>query len=585
MIVEIPEYKNISQQQIDFGNENITTLIGGNGAGKSTILESIFQHYIEQENILREEEVETLDDNTRCIAFSSGQNELFSSIFNNYDRNARRYNREDTQTVRSFYFDYWWSRVLIFFAVSLRNNGNARKYLLENGYIEHNNDYCSIKFGFRVRKPLVDKIVREHETEEAGEYIDNPLFRSLYIRYLKKIIQNKIDESYDFADKDSIYKIVSRSISIEANEVNTIFGSNIEEIFTFFARASTTGLSNFDLEDIALYFNDLEFEQLSDGEYQLLSIYAIIDLFDNQNTIFLFDEIDSHLHYTNIEKLWQTLKGISSKIIATTHISESIIQNDFKSLTYVENGKIENDLTAQKVFQKISRVTGASDYEYKIASKIKYIALLDDDVDWLIFKKLAKKKMDTDEVEDILNQVVPYKRTSSYNDTNEVFGKSKLFYVKAFKEKQLPSSITKALFLICDRDKLPLTEIDNELSVNIHSDFRNIKSFNNNTKTYLKSWRMLEIENYLLSKTMLEYFGKFDQLKDELPQVNFDGLNSLDESEDIRTYDAKSILHPLYKDGGFDESKLDDVVDKILPEEISEDIVIMYNFIKSKVEV
>ena len=38
--------------------------------------------------------------------------------------------------------------------------------------------------------------------------------------------------------------------------------------------------------------NDLEFQQLSDGEYQLLSIYALIDLFDEVDTVFLLDEVD-----------------------------------------------------------------------------------------------------------------------------------------------------------------------------------------------------------------------------------------------------------------------------------------------------
>jgi hypothetical protein len=65
--------------------------------------------------------------------------------------------------------------------------------------------------------------------------------------------------------------------------------------------------SNIDIESCGLYLQqnveELEFEQLSDGEYQLLSIYALIDLFDSENTIFLFDEIDSHLHFNNINKL------------------------------------------------------------------------------------------------------------------------------------------------------------------------------------------------------------------------------------------------------------------------------------------
>ncbi|NMV42278.1 AAA family ATPase, partial [Vibrio parahaemolyticus] len=48
---------------------------------------------------------------------------------------------------------------------------------------------------------------------------------------------------------------------------------------------------------------NIELDDLSDGEYQLLFLYALIDLFDAPNTLFLFDEADSHLHYKNVEKL------------------------------------------------------------------------------------------------------------------------------------------------------------------------------------------------------------------------------------------------------------------------------------------
>ena len=131
---------------------------------------------------------------------------------------------------------------------------------------------------------------------------------------------------------------------------------------------------------------------------------------------------------------------------------------------------------------------------------------------------------------------------------------------------------------------MPLTQIDNtDLSVNINNAYNDFKTVGT-TKTYLHSWRMLEIENYLLSRTMLDYYGKFEDFKNQLVGVNFDGITTFDESEDLRTYDAKAILHPLYKDGGFDEVKLDEVIDKIPTNEISEDIVKMYEFIKTKVE-
>lgn len=49
MTINIPAYKYIqNEQNINFSNGNICTLIGENGSGKSTILESIFNKYIEE---------------------------------------------------------------------------------------------------------------------------------------------------------------------------------------------------------------------------------------------------------------------------------------------------------------------------------------------------------------------------------------------------------------------------------------------------------------------------------------------------------------------------------------------------------
>lgn len=588
MIIEIPAYKHIlNNQQINLSSNKIQTFIGGNGAGKSTLLESIFYNYIEKENELREEENLSINNTLRCIVFSSGQNELFSEIFNNYEKNAKRYNREDDQLIRSFYFDYWWSQLLIFFSTALKQNGLVRNYLKEHNYIDENEENIdissNIKFGFRIRKPIIDKIKNELEIERRGEFLENPLYRSIYIKYLEKLSNHLLNKEFDFTDSDSIDRIVSTTVTLKAENVIDALGTNINELFTFISRASTSWLSNFDLEGIECYFKELNLSQLSDGEYQLLSIYAIIDLFDNQNTLFLLDEVDSHLHYTNLNKLWTSLKNISGRCITTTHISESILNNSFETMSYIDNGKIQNSLSAREIFRRISNIVGEKDYLFKIGAKINNIVLVDDEVDWIIFKKLALKKIG-DKVIPILDKVVPYKRSSSFNTATEIFGKGKLEFVREFKEKNSNRNInTKNIFLLCDRDSLPLTQINlNTLQVNIENSYSDIKNFGN-TKTYLQSWRMLEIENYLLSKTMLQYYNKYEEFKSNLPSVNFNGITTFDESEDIRTYDAKEILHPLYKTGGFNEVKLDELIAKIPQNEISDDIKKIYEFIKGKV--
>ena len=89
-------------------------------------------------------------------------------------------------------------------------------------------------------------------------------------------------------------------------------------------------------------------------------------------------------------------------------------------------------------------------------------------------------------------------------------------------------------------------------------------------------WKRLEIENYLLTKEIIK----------ELKQYNYYNLTQLPENldnvKDFANDDVKSIIQSKYKEPGFDEKKLNELIDNMRPEEISEDIKTLYDFIVSK---
>jgi ABC-type multidrug transport system ATPase subunit len=568
-----------NEQSLDLTN-GLITFIGQNGCGKSSILEAIFKKYIEDENL-------------KVICFSSGQNELFSSLFNHHKKVNRRYlNEREEFSINSFYFDSNWVRMLVFWSTIFKPNGLVRKYLKDKDYIDTddlNDDISStLHFRFRIRKYYVDKIKREIEEEEKTEqdgegyeFSENQLRKTSFHETIDKVI-SAFDIDFDFSNNNNLVKRWLQFDSKKAYEVFT--HKDINKIFTFWALATNGWTSNTELGECVLKFkNNLEFSSLSDGEYQLLSTYAILDLFDSENTIFLFDEIDSHLYYENIEKLWSVLKTASGKIITTTHISDSILQNDLDNIRLIANGNIETDLTVRELSNRLSAIVGKEKYEYKVASRIKNIVLIDDHVDWLIFKKLSIKKLSAS-VLVTFNQLTPIKKESGFNSTNQIFGTAKLLFVEEFMKNSLSQFITEKFFLICDKDELPNNQINPNLTVQIHNNFQSVKRFNNNqTTTYLLSWKRREIENYLLSPTMLAYFDKFEELQNQFPHLNIPSDNSLDDIADIREYDSKALLFPLYKDGGFDEDKLDKVIAQIPITEISEDIELMYNYLRDNI--
>ncbi len=559
----------------------ITTFIGGNGSGKSSILEAIFKQYIN-------------DDDSRVICFSSGQNELYTELFNAHKKTNRRYLRERNEPIQSFYFNCDWIRLLIFWSSIFVNDGLVRKYLLEQEYIELNDlddDISSrLDFRFRIRKYYVNKIRAEIEKEEIGEVsedeegygtVENLLRKTEFHETLEKII-DKFNIDFDFQNNENLVK---RWLTFDSEKAFEVFThKNIDKLFSFWALSTNGYLSNAELEEFKLRFkNGLEFKHLSDGEYQMLSIYAIIDLFDSENTIFLFDEIDSHLYYQNLKKMWSELNNCQGIIITTTHISESILQNNIESLKLIESGRIAESLTFNELSKRLSNIVGRKKYKFDILSRVEYPVLIDNINDWLIFKKLAAKKLGND-VNEVLDQFLPIDKSSSFDNPNEKFGAGKLNFIEQFRlQTEGKSIMTKNIFLVCDKDELPENQIREDLTVQIHNDFKEIKKFNSNrTSTHLLSWKRREIENYFLSPTLIDRKECEAAIRNKYNMPEFTEGQNLDNISDIRNGEYKAILRPLYNEEGFGfkEEMVDDLISIIPAEEISADIEKMYNYLK-----
>ncbi|SHF21557.1 hypothetical protein SAMN05443633_103270 [Chryseobacterium arachidis] len=564
-------------------NNGITTFIGGNGSGKSSILESIFETYIE-------------NDDFRVICFSSGQNELFSEIFNKHKRTNRRYLRERNETIQSFYFNSEWIKLLIFWATIFKENGLVRKYLLEKNYINVDalNDDISTKlhFRFRIRKDYVLSIRNEIEQEELGtnvseegyEIQENLLRKTEFHETLEKII-TAFDIDFDFQNNDNLVK---RWLTFDSKKAYEVFThKDINMVFSFWALATNGWLSNSELSEFNLSFSDIEFKHLSDGEYQILSTYAIIDLFDDENTIFLFDEIDSHLYYENLNKMWNVLKNSRGIIITTTHISESILQNKIENIKVIEGGKIEESLTFFELSKRLDNIVGQKNYQFKILSRVEYPVIMDNLSDWIIFKKLVVKKFGEESLL-ILDKFLPIAKSSSFDTTNEIFGHQKLYFVEEFRKENLGKTIlTKNIFLICDKDELPLNQIGADMKVAINQKFDNIKKFNNNnnTKTHLLSWKRREIENYLLSPSLFTAKNCTNDINALYNLPNYSIGDNLDNISDFKIGDFKTILRPFYnmEGSGFNEEMLTEMISHINPTEISNDINLMYNYLKNTI--
>lgn len=567
----VDEYKGIASQYIDLNNSTNILLVGENGCGKSRILESIFKKYIQ-------------DNNFNVICFSSGQNEKFTKIFKKYKQEKMR-NKNDhdnnQKLVHSFYFDKNWIILLVFFSISTKQESLVKKFLqIKNIQIKN----IKLSLQFRIPSDYIKKIKFELEQEKKGDKL-SPIRKTKEYRILEKIAENFFDQGDKEFNSDP-YPITKQDISFSMDQANEIFGKDSSGIFTFLSNA-TQNDRNIDINTVALTLDDnLKFDDLSDGEYQLLAIYAILDIFDKEKTIFLFDEVDSHIHYKNIEKLWNVLNNSKGYCISTSHITETIIRKNIEDIYLVENGRFHNQNIFNELCKRLDNFTSNKMYQYQIASKCENIVLVEHVNDWEIFKMLCEIKIDDREDLKILNLIEPFNCSSDYKDLNYTLGNSKTaWYEKYTKIMHRQPSKTKNVFMICDKDNYLMQNIKD----NLEPKDNNLPQLrrSGNTEAFLKVWKRREIENYLLSYTMLKKYNILDLInndnlakKDHIKKGdNLDNINSLKE------LDCKKIIQGLYSDDNGDNiDKMRQVIFSIPKEEISEDIVTMFNFLKSKVK-
>ncbi|WP_261627880.1 ATP-binding protein [Escherichia coli] len=588
----------LHDQQQTLHINKVATLIGENGSGKSSILQSVFEERLNKR----------AHHHLNVVCFSSGQNENYSEKFGIYLKRERQAGRG--LGLECLYFDKPWSKLLIFLATATKRSGKVRSFLRERGYVtesafEGDDQTTCLKCAFKIDKNYVNRVQDALKREESGEV--DTLRNTPYFRSLDSFINTFVSNDYEFEQplrKQTIEIPASRLIDvsfdyprqpqageegIEAGEANAQ-AQNIafDPEVSFFTQAADNNYF-IDKHGYKLVFKDgIELDQLSDGEYQLLFLYALIDLFDAPNTLFLFDEADSHLHYKNVEKLWSLLHSIQGHAITTTHLLDSISakENRIEHLKVVEHGRINEDNKIKQLISRLSVLSRAKSVEFEVCGKLPNIALLDDYNDWIIFTKLAARAgLDINR----LATVHAMKKSSSYATANETFGKGKIDWLHGLSKIESPL-VTTQIFLICDRDEAALDwNAANGVQVNgqVYRELLNAIQWprGTNVSPYLLAWKRREIKNYLLSYTALAHHNLLGQINNgDIAQRNHLQSNNPGDNDDIRRMNVKDIINPLINtDGeGLDPAKLQAYIDLIPPAEISEDITNMYNFIIGK---
>ena len=318
----IKDFKNIKEQTFDLSTHNgLTLLIGNNGCGKSNLLESIsyifFKLYQNEKDFsidfaLKYKMFDNSDvdikfqDNElveniqsypkRVIAIYSGEEQrmwskYYSPIYSSYIKSINRQAQDGTLPQMLYLSKLMWNIALLSLLCSEAedNQSFVREFL---GITE------------------VNKIEFTIQHDNDAEYKGSPILN--LVGKLAKASHYTLDEFKQIVDYI---------------DINTIF------IYLYIASAFYK--KNSLLKNIVITFNGgLTIKDLSEGQKKLMLVKAALEFAGAENTLYLLDEPDAHIHIGNKIKLLDIIQQYTNNrhVILTTHSPSMAASVDIKHI-------------------------------------------------------------------------------------------------------------------------------------------------------------------------------------------------------------------------------------------------------------
>lgn len=353
-------FKNLNGLEINFENSNgVTVLIGNNGSGKSNLLEALslifrslykktesvffdysIEYIIQQNKIIKIDKVKSkttyrVNDTPtvsideflpkKVVAIYSGEEQrLWNNIyFPIYEEFIRGINQSSHQGLLSrqgvmpqmlYLNKYYWHISLLSLLIS--DLDDNKKFV---------SDVLKIK--------SVEKIKFDFNTSNYKNYANNSILQFVELidsksEYTLQEFKDLINLSYSDSDVFNYLYIA-----------NSPKGTKIIENIT------------------VLYNEHLTIEDFSEGEKKLLLIKAAFEFAEQEDSLFILDEPDAHIHLNNKDQIIKTFAPYKDKrqIVLTTH-SPTVAQaiDDENCLFMINKGQI----IERKKQEIISDLTG-----------------------------------------------------------------------------------------------------------------------------------------------------------------------------------------------------------------------------------
>lgn len=417
--LHINKYKNIQNKDFDFSkNTGYIALIGENGSGKSNLLEAIsiiFRClYNELKAPFNYKIIYDLDGKSQIIESKEGK--IISEKAKYPSSVITCYSGEDLRLWHLAYESYHMQ----YFNKAIKNNTYTPSMLYINKYcweIAFISLLCASEQG--------DKNVENFLKSKLG------INETADVNIVFKIEQERLEK---FKEHDALrwfnrfsetnYKVNARVLATTEPNPSTDAIRKQKECKTIFqylyllSQPKQNEINKVDklITDIEIKINEIDFNNLSEGEKKLILIECITRILGDRESIILLDEPDAHIHIARKKELLDAIESFDGQTILTTHSPVFVNEIDKRqtdNLFFIENGDIVNSTFVNKLI-KLSG--GEVDYlNGTIVLSSKYILITEGPYDKRYIEKAIEIFSARDEKYTTLSQIAIIPSNSAGN--------------------------------------------------------------------------------------------------------------------------------------------------------------------------
>lgn len=346
--LHIKGHKNLTDAKLEHDGDLIA-IIGNNGCGKSNLLEAIsciFKNlYKNEKNIPFEFCLEYITSNKNKVKIEKEGSKLSFYVDGERSVSIEKYLPKKTIAIYSGEENRLWNEYYRKFYLDYISNINKQQFANLPQMLYLNKYYWNIALLCLCLSDANKEFVQNVLGINKIDKIKFEFAKSNYSNYKNSPVLNLIQR----IDGKSEYML--GGISAILNDMYSI-----NNIFSYLYIAFTPDKMKI-IKDITVMFNDgLIIEDLSEGQKKLLLLKAALEFAGQEDTLYLLDEPDAHVHVNNKNKVIEALKPYTHnrQVIVTTH-SPTITQCiDENNLYMMNSGKF----IPKKQQEIIEEITG-----------------------------------------------------------------------------------------------------------------------------------------------------------------------------------------------------------------------------------